>query len=496
MTMKLLALVLAVAGGVSANQIRGVEPSKQNLYQPIEETSGKKTWHCIGDPSIVLSYEQVNDDVCDCPDGSDEPGTNACAYNPEFEFYCANEGHIPGYIENFKLNDGVCDYDRCCDGSDEYLSGNCPNKCEVIHKQFLEYKDRTTKDVENAMRIKRAWIEKAEQQRKKLYTKLEELRNALKEKSLELEGLLKRGTDEDTSETHENLLTLEILLPFINSVESNVKQQNADSKDYLERINILEAILSKLLKGYNPNFNDHAVKEAVNNFQEYVSNRPQLLQKEDNTLEVLKGLSEEASKISYNSITTDCETLFLFNIYHHITKLVTDQFSLFDSSTNMGSENTKVPGKVNQEYGAQVADLEKQIKGIQSEISITEEDLDAEYGPHDVFRPIKFSWVSSNLNGYKYNIGLLDSIYQDNIFIGKFTELNGNTLSYRHGHKCWNGPNRSADVELVCGPENKLLSVSEPEKCEYYFLMQSPVACKELTDEYLLLNFKIDYDKL
>jgi protein kinase C substrate 80K-H len=43
--------------------------------------------------------------------------------------------------------------------------------------------------------------------------------------------------------------------------------------------------------------------------------------------------------------------------------------------------------------------------------------------------------------------------------------------------KCWNGPMRSATVELSCGTTNALLSISEPEKCEYRFKATSPALC-------------------
>lgn len=43
--------------------------------------------------------------------------------------------------------------------------------------------------------------------------------------------------------------------------------------------------------------------------------------------------------------------------------------------------------------------------------------------------------------------------------------------------KCWNGPNRSVDVIFSCGTKNELLSVSEPEKCEYRFKVTSPAMC-------------------
>lgn len=50
----------------------------------------------------------VNDDYCDCPDGSDEPGTSACEGRPHAYFYCRNAGHIPARILSSRVNDGIC----------------------------------------------------------------------------------------------------------------------------------------------------------------------------------------------------------------------------------------------------------------------------------------------------------------------------------------------------------------------------------------------------
>lgn len=36
---------------------------------------------------------------------------------------------------------------------------------------------------------------------------------------------------------------------------------------------------------------------------------------------------------------------------------------------------------------------------------------------------------------------------------------------------------RSATVDLKCGKENALVSISEPEKCEYFFKVTSPALC-------------------
>ncbi|KAI7754839.1 hypothetical protein M8C21_020842 [Ambrosia artemisiifolia] len=76
------------------------------------------------DGSKSLTRDRVNDDFCDCVDGTDEPGTNAC---PTAKFYCRNVGSSPRFLFSSHVNDQICD---CCDGSDEYDGGVvCPNTC-------------------------------------------------------------------------------------------------------------------------------------------------------------------------------------------------------------------------------------------------------------------------------------------------------------------------------------------------------------------------------
>jgi protein kinase C substrate 80K-H len=43
--------------------------------------------------------------------------------------------------------------------------------------------------------------------------------------------------------------------------------------------------------------------------------------------------------------------------------------------------------------------------------------------------------------------------------------------------KCWNGPERSVHVDVSCGTANEITHISEPEKCEYRFLVTSPALC-------------------
>lgn len=57
------------------------------------------------DGSQLIPFTSVNDDYCDCSDGSDEPGTSACSRG---QFYCHNIGYQPKFIKSTMVNDGKC----------------------------------------------------------------------------------------------------------------------------------------------------------------------------------------------------------------------------------------------------------------------------------------------------------------------------------------------------------------------------------------------------
>jgi protein kinase C substrate 80K-H len=97
-----LALAFPISIAEAVKPPLGVSPHLAPRYVPLKSNSA--LWKCL-DGSKEIPWKAVNDDYCDCPDGSDEPGTSAC---PNSTFYCQNVGHLGSIIPSSRVNDGLC----------------------------------------------------------------------------------------------------------------------------------------------------------------------------------------------------------------------------------------------------------------------------------------------------------------------------------------------------------------------------------------------------
>jgi protein kinase C substrate 80K-H len=289
----------------------------------------KDTFACIGNPSITLKPSQLNDNSCDCPDGSDEPGTAACAFldqlSPEQPlpaslsgttntstalpgFWCENEGHIGAYIPFMYVNDGVCDYDLCCDGSEEYAGVGgvkCPNRCAEIGKEHRKIEEDRKKGKERAAKRRRALAKDAKDLREKVEARVTSLKDEIAALVVKRDDLQRKFEEVERSEKGKIVGAegdggkLGVLLGLskkrVSELRETLEKVKDQRDDLQEKVDELEGILKKFKEEYNPNFNDEGVKQAVHAWEDYAASLEKEVKvelEETDLAEVLKADSD------------------------------------------------------------------------------------------------------------------------------------------------------------------------------------------------------------
>ncbi|XEV04513.1 hypothetical protein FSHL1_009800 [Fusarium sambucinum] len=535
------AFTLAAAGGVP----RGVGPEFVSHYE------GKEEFSCIANAAIKLSLDRINDNTCDCPDGSDEPGTAACAnidpLSPEQPlagsssgttnttnalpgFWCANKGHIGMYVPFLYVNDGVCDYELCCDGSEEYAGVGgikCENKCAEIGKEYRRLEDEKKKAMQNAAKKRSAMVNEAKDLRQKVENKVADLNKeivALEAKKEDLaqkhreaeqqdKGKIVRGGGENGGGKLGVLTGLaKTRINELRDALDNVVNQRDVLK---ERVGELEELLTKFKTEYNPNFNDEGVKAAIRSYEDYSARQAAAVDEvvpDEDILNVLKEDSE-SNGINWSEFEegegSDTDILYNFEAYlpapvRSLIHGTLDSIRVWAITNGMLADNT-TPGKESTLARAAREALEaanRDLTDKQTSLSIEQTDLNTDYGPEDIFRALKGKCVSLEAGEYTYEQCWLDRTKQNSkkghgsSNMGNFKRIDREmadeeeridgkslgkgeriVLRYEDGQQCWNGPQRRTDVWLGCAETEELWRVSESEKCVYRMEVGTPAAC-------------------
>ncbi|KAI9201820.1 glucosidase II beta subunit-like-domain-containing protein [Polychytrium aggregatum] len=389
--------------------LRGVAPDHLKAY----ESTNDLRFLCL-DGSKHIPHAAVNDDYCDCSDGSDEPGTSACSNG---RFYCINQGHVGASIPSSRVNDGICDED-CCDGTDEYASSaSCPNTCSQQARIAAEHQKKEFELNSEGARIKAVYL----------------------------------------SERASKVAHRQIEIP---QLEEGIKESKAAVETLKAQLEQLEAAL----KEYEP----LAQPDSLNSCHE--------------KLQQLLGSIEFVEKQDAESRAKHLEKIF-----------ETKRQVLLDTELQEGHAELNRQKSI--DIQNEVHQLKGQVRAAEDKIRTDENTLrelkrldEFDFGSEGVFEALDKQCFSYTATEYTYEFCLFNKASQKKggatTNLGSFSRWAGTEhhpytqLKFENGEQCWNGPNRSLQVNLECGTENKIDSVAEPNKCEYVMRFRTPAACK------------------
>ncbi|MCJ1477158.1 hypothetical protein MMC13_005829 [Lambiella insularis] len=503
---------------------------------------------CLSNPSISLPLSNVNDDYCDCPDGSDEPGTSACSYLSPLSpatpanaahdsinvtlalpgFYCKNKGHQPSYIPFLSVNDGVCDYDLCCDGSDEWaqVGGvSCPDKCKEIGKEWKKQDEQRQKALGGAAKKRKELVVEAKRLRKEIEDQIlnigvkveasEVKVKALEDQLAEVERK-ERGKVVKSSGKGSKLAILTTLakerIAELREFLIDVRSQRDQGRDSITE---LESILTQFKDEYNPNFNDEGVKRAVRSWEEYAAReKPDVTDAaHERDLDEVCKADSETDNINWDewkdTDENDIDLLYKFEEYLPKNLRTWLDQKLRDIRILLVNNGVLAPARHADHESKAVTDVRDALESARDDLeknrkqlSSHRDDLETSHGPDDVFRALKGQCVSKDSGEYTYELCWLDRTKQKSKKSGGDTNLgsfirieslvvdddiapdgkglgSGERVAMKHenGQHCWNGPNRSTTVVLGCAEKDEIWKIVEEEKCVYRMEVGTPAVC-------------------
>ncbi|KAG6836620.1 hypothetical protein H0H93_005963 [Arthromyces matolae] len=517
----------------------GVHPDLLAKYVP----SKAGTWTCL-DGSKEISWAFVNDDSCDCPDGSDEPGLydsfvvwdepwldidlkERALVRIQYSIVGTKDilGHLyPALLKSFGEPD-------CCDGSDE-RPGVCKNVCKETGEVYRKKRDEARKLRKTGSKIRSTYIQFAHKEKARLESAIESLGKDIEVKEKEVARL--RDIADRTESLSQAALEHKQQSPLYQALLDHSEALGSLQRQYkkhLEREKALGDILHTLRSNYNPNYQDMAVLEAVRGWEE-LSGLPHIGEVEggeasDNVPSKAEDDANAEDPDAWNSDDLDellkvdhvslllehdehvrapREESLLFDLKAYIPDSFVPQYeeikgTLVSWLVKLGVVRAEDSASADSSRARQnLLDAENALKSVIDEKKQAETDLVdifnvKKFGGDGEWKKLDNQCIRTDQGDYTYELCLFQDAKQipknggSTFNLGRFESWNTDEgvqpgqppfyekQFYKHGTRCWNGPERSVVLLLSCGTENTLLSVTELEKCEYQFTATSPALC-------------------
>lgn len=176
----------------------------------------------------------------------------------------------------------MCDYELCCDGSDEWsgVGGvKCEDRCKDIGAEWKKGEATRQRTRNAAMRERKELVVEAQKIRKEIEEKIvdyrvllvsdeERIKDAEKE-LVEVENQEKLKVVRAPKTSGKLGMLVSLAQNRINELKSTMGQLKEEKLEAEGRVRQLEELLEKFKVDYNPNFNDEGVKRAVRAWEDY-----------------------------------------------------------------------------------------------------------------------------------------------------------------------------------------------------------------------------------
>lgn len=523
--MLLLVVLLPLCWAVEVKRPRGVSLTNHHFYDE------SKPFTCL-DGSATIPFDQVNDDYCDCKDGSDEPGTAAC---PNGSFHCTNTGYKPLYISSRWVNDGVCD---CCDGTDEYNSGIvCENTCKEKGRKERETLQQMAEVTREGFRLKKILIEDWKKAREEKQAKLAELQAGKKslEDQVEMLRTVKEEAEKPEKEAKEQHQKRWEERQAASKAQreqelaANAFQELDDDMDGAVSVTELQthpeldtdgdgalsegeaqALLGGDVQTDAPAFYDRvwaAIRdkyrsEALPTSPPPAPSEPDLAEpREEQSPAPLRPVDEEEEQEEEEEEEMEEEEEEeedsqvqgeqpkeapppLAPPQPAASPTEEDKMPPYDEQTQAFIDAAQEARNKFEEAERSLRDMEESIRNLEQEISF-------DFGPNGEFAYLYSQCYELTTNEYVYRLCPFKLVSQKPKLGGSPTSLGTwgswagpdhdkfSAMKYEQGTGCWQGPNRSTTVRLLCGKETVVTSTTEPSRCEYLMELMTPAACPE-----------------
>lgn len=470
------------------------------------------------DSSKTISADKVNDNYCDCADGSDEPDTSACIMllgehlignGKAAPFKCAHSSFSQS-IPTHWVNDGLCD---CCDGSDE-TSGliSCPNTCAKAGKERAQNEKKELAMLTAARRVKADMVKKAHKSMKEMEKEIPKLEKEVNSLTYQLAGQARRLEGLEKKEVAEKAAVTALFeewtakkdeyaagcvgwrqTPDCDPLRPRQKSNDGDCLKFIHSGQSGYCVCGELREGA-PSPQERGRGHGEEDAGEFDDLDMDMDDDEDNDHHKADDSDGTVMSRVLHNFTCDHADLQCGYVCRH-----------------GGTAGTYGPApRSPKHFTLAEADALRTLK-VETErkhadavarLAGNKERVVAGPGVGELLRTLEGESFTFDHKEFTYTLRPFVGIYQSDLgnaaqpeegmTIGLWSGFANTTYAswskdkfdyaqmlFANGDRCYNGIVRSAEVQAVCGPHHLLAHVEEPSMCRYRLVFETPAMCDE-----------------